>query len=169
MGFKKKTELINISGTITESGANTFTESEVSLDLDPISREIFVVTDCYLDPNTPDAVAAQRTDMAISATNVTRTAVANIGDSQCISHVRDTLVGGAAEFAFARTAMPVSQVTAGTPSDYLAIISTPNFFVQCKGTNNTAAGGGSFRLTGFRATADADTYASLVASEVLSV
>jgi len=169
MAFKKKTELINISGQINESGANTFTELQVSLDLDPISREIFVVTDVYLDPFTPSSVAGFRTSTALSATNVTRSAVANVGDSQCISNVTDTVFGGVAEFNFARTALPVSQQSTGRMSDYLSIISTPNFFVQVVGTNNIGASGGSFRLTGFRAVADADTYASLVASEVLSV
>ena len=169
MAFKKKTELINVSGQITESGANTFTELKVSLDLDPISREIFVVTDVYLDPFTPSLVAGLRTSTALSATNVTRSAVANLGDSQCISNVTDTVFGGAAEFNFARTALPVSQQSTGRVSDYLGIISTPDFFVQVAGTNNAAASGGNFRLTGYRAIADADTYASLVASEVLSV
>lgn len=169
MAFKKKTELINVSGTIDESGSNTFTQLEVSLDLDPISREIFVVTDVYLDPFTPSLAPGLRTSTALSATNVSRSAVANVGDSQCISNVTDTVFGGAAEFSFARTALPVSQQSTGRMSDYLGIISTPNFFVQVKGTNNTSASGGSFRITGYRAIADADTYASLVASEVLSV
>jgi len=169
MAFKKKTELINISGVINESGANTFTEKQVSLDLDPISREIFVVTDAYLDPFTPSTVAGLRTSTAVSVSNVTRTSVVGIGDSQCITNVTDAIFGGVAEFNFARTAMPISQQSTGSMNDYLAIISTPNFFVQVQGTNNTGGSGAGFRLTGFRATADADTYASLVASEVLSV
>jgi len=169
MAFKKKTELINISGSINESALNTFTELEVSLDLDPVSREIFVVTDVYLDPFTPSSVAGLRTSTAISATNVSRTFVSGISDSQCISNVTDSIFGGVAEFNFARTAMPVAQQSIGTTRDYLSIISTPNFFVQVQGTNNISASGGGFRLTGYRAIADADTYAALVASEVLSV
>jgi len=169
MAFKKKTELINVSGQILESAQNTFTQVEVSLDLDPVSREIFVVTDAYLDPFTPSSVAGLRTSTALSVTNVSRTAVSGLSDSQCISNVTDTIFGGVAEFSFARTAMPVAQQSIGTPRDYLSIISTPNFFVQCEGTNNISASGGGFRITGFRATADADTYAALVASEVLSV
>ena len=169
MGFKKRTDLINISGTITESGANTFTQLEVSLDLDPLNREVFIVTDAYLDPFTPNTVAGLRTSTAMSVTNVSRTAVANIGDSQCISAVTDSIFGGAAEFNFARTALPVSQQATGSPRDYLAIISTPNFFAQVIGSNNVGASGGNFRLTGYRAQADADTYSALVASEVLSV
>jgi len=169
MAFKKKTELINVSGSISEVGPNTFTELEVSLDLDPLSREIFVVTDAYLDPFTPNTVPGLRTSTKLSVTNTSRTGVQTIADSQCISNVTDTIFGGAAEFNFARTAMPVSQISVGTSMDYLSIISTPNFFVQVQGENNLGGSGGSFRLTGYRAVADADTYSALVASEVLSV
>jgi hypothetical protein len=169
MGFKKRTELINVSGTADETAANTFTQLEVSLDLDPLNREVFIVTDCYLDPFTPSSVPATNTQVGSSLTNVSRASLASIGDSQCISNVADRIFGGAGEFNFARINMPIAQQSTGSPRDYLAIISTPNFFVQVQGTNNTGALGVHFRLTGYRAQADADTYAALVASEVLSV
>ena len=169
MGFKKRTELINVSGSANETAANTFLQLEVSLDLDPLNREVFIVTDCYLDPFTPSSVAATNTQMAASLTNVSRATVASIGDSQCISNVADRIFAGAAEFNYARINMPIAQQSTGSPRDYLAIISTPNFFVQVQGINNTGALGSHFRLTGYRAVADADTYAALVASEVLSI
>lgn len=169
MGFKKRTDLINVSGSANETAANTFTQLEVSLDLDPLNREVFIVTDCYLDPYTPSSVAGTNTQVGASLTNVSRTAVASIGDSQCISNVSDRIFAGGAEFNFARINMPIAQQSTGSPRDYLAIISTPNFFVQVQGVNNTGALGSHFRLTGYRAQADADTYAALVASEVLSV
>ena len=169
MGFKKRTELINVSGTADETAANTFTQLEVSLDLDPLNREVFIVTDCYLDPFTPSSVPATNTQVGSSLTNVSRASLASIGDSQCISNVADRIFSGAGEFNFARINMPIAQQSTGSPRDYLAIISTPNFFVQVQGTNNTGALGVHFRLTGYRAQADADTYAALVASEVLSV
>ena len=168
MGFKKASELITISGGLSESGANTFTQKEVSLDLDPISREIFVVTDCYLDPSFPSQVPATHTVVSTSLSTTTRTAVGTIGTSDVILAVREDILGGAAEWNFARTAAPMSDVTSGTSMDYLAIISTSNFFVQCQGTANTVAKGVNYRLIGYRAKADADTYAALVASEVLS-
>lgn len=168
MAFKKASELITISGGVTESGANTFTQSEVSLDLDPISREIFVVTDCYLDPSLPDLVPATATRVNTSLSTTTRSAVGTIGTSDVILNVREDIFGGAAEYSFARTAAPNPDTSTGTGMDYLAIISTSNFFVQVQGGNNTGAKGVNFRLIGYRAKADADTYAALVASEVLS-
>jgi len=169
MGFKKRTDLINVSGTATESAGNTFTEIQVSLDLDPLNREVFIVTDCYLDPFTPSSINGVNTQMGVSLTNVTRSTLASIGDSQCISNVADRIFAGGQEFSFARIAMPIAQQSTGSNRDYLSIISTPNFFVQVQGINNTGALGAHYRLTGYRAQADADTYAALVASEVLSV
>jgi len=169
MGFKKRTDLINVSGTADETAANTFTQLQVSLDLDPLNREVFIVTDCYLDPYTPSAIPGVNTQVGSSLTNVSRATLASIGDSQCISNVADRIFAGVGEFNFARISMPIAQQSTGSPRDYLAIISTPNFFVQVQGTNNTGALGVHFRLTGYRAQADADTYAALVASEVLSI
>lgn len=168
MGFKKASELITISTKVDESAANTFTQLEVSLDLDPISREIFVVTDVMLDPDAPSSINATVTSTAASVSTTSRTSVGNISDSEVMQTVIDRIYGGAAEFNFARTAMPNELATTGTKSDYLAIISTSNFFLQIQGSNNAAARSAHCRLIGYRAKADADTYAALVASEVLS-
>ena len=52
--------------------------------------------------------------------------------------------------------------------DYIGLIATNNFFVSVQGANNIAAKGVNGRLWGYRAKADATTYAALVQSEVLS-
>jgi hypothetical protein len=169
MAIKKSSDLINISGSATESAANTFTELEVNLDLDPLNREVFVVTDIALDPFSPEAIPATTTESAISVCSTSQTAVQNLSESRCMSNVIDRIYGGVAEFDFARVAQPTLIASTGTSADYIGVISTPNFFVQVKGLNNTTAKGGVFRVTGYRARADADTYAALVASEVLSV
>ena len=169
MAIKKSSDLINISGSVKETAANTFTQLEVNLDLDPLNREVFVVTDVSLDPFTPDALPGTITQTAISVCATSQTSVQNISEPRCMSNVLDRIYGGAAEFNFARIAQPTLIATTGTSSDYIGIISTPNFFVQCEGLNNATAKGGVFRVTGYRARADADTYAALVASEVLSV
>ena len=169
MALKKSSELINISGSITESAANTFTQLEVNLDLDPLNREVFVVTDVALDPYSPEAIPATTTEVFISVCATSQSTTQNISEPRCMSNVIDRIYGGAAEFNFARVAMPTLIATSGLKSDYLGIIATPNFFVQVTGSNNTTAKGGVFRVTGYRARADSDTYSALVASEVLSL
>ena len=52
--------------------------------------------------------------------------------------------------------------------EYIALISTNNFFVQLQGQGNTLAKSVNGRVWGYRARADAATYAALVQSEVLS-
>ena len=52
--------------------------------------------------------------------------------------------------------------------DYIGIIATNDFFIQVKGTGNNNARGMDGKLYGYRAIADADIYAALVQSEVLS-
>ncbi len=52
--------------------------------------------------------------------------------------------------------------------DYIGIIATNDFFIQVKGENNTSVKGMVGKMYGYRAVADADIYAALVQSEVLS-
>ena len=52
--------------------------------------------------------------------------------------------------------------------DYVALIATNNFFVQIQGSGNAGAKSVAGRVYGYRARADASTYAALVQSEVLS-
>ncbi|GAH27089.1 unnamed protein product, partial [marine sediment metagenome] len=51
---------------------------------------------------------------------------------------------------------------------YTALIATNNFFVAVLGNGNTSPKSVNGRLWGYRAKADATTYAALVQSEVLS-
>ena len=53
--------------------------------------------------------------------------------------------------------------------DYIAIISTSNFFAQVVGANNAGTKSLSYRVWGYRAkVTDAGIYAALVQSELLS-
>jgi hypothetical protein len=52
--------------------------------------------------------------------------------------------------------------------DYIGIISTNDFFLQIQGGGNGTPKIGNAKVYGYRAKADAATYAALVQSEVLS-
>ena len=64
----------------------------------------------------------------------------------------------------------VNQALETPPStlEYIGIIATNDFFVQVQGTGNGGAKGVSGKMYGYRARANADIYAALVQSEVLS-
>ena len=61
-----------------------------------------------------------------------------------------------------------SMDTPPTGLDYIGIIATNDFFLQIIGSNNTGVRLMNAKVYGYRAKADAATYAALVQSEVLS-
>jgi len=166
-GLKETSSLIEIGFSVTESGANTFTQGRVDLQLNPLDNEVFVVYAVNLDPFAPDGAAGANTAVLTSLTTTSANAVQNLSDSNCIANA-NLLIRGAG-FADAGVAITTGATeTPPTTLEYIAIISTNDFFVQCEGVGNAAAKGVTGRMYGVRARADASVYAALVQSEVLS-
>ena len=166
-GLKETSSLIAIGFSVAETAANTFTQEQVDLQLNPLDNEVFVVYAIDLDLETPDAIAATNTAMQGALTTTSRTALPNLSDSTCLA-VKQTriraagFVDGGVGFATGSNESPATQL------EYLGIIATNDFFVQIEGSNNAAAHLMSGKLYGVRARADASVYAALVQSEVLS-
>ena len=167
MGFKKTSDTIAISFGVSELAPNTFAQDEIALQLDVLNNEIFVVLAVDLNPQTPDAVPGVNTDVSASVTSTSQTAVQNLRNSNTIAD--SELAIRAAGFVDSGVAFSRQAAEAYTGEvDYIALISTNNFFAQIQGTGNLAPKGLDGRLWGYRARADASTYAALVQSEVLS-
>ena len=166
MGFKKTSDLIAVSFFTAETGANTFQQNEVSLQLDVLNNEIFVVLAVDLDNQTPDSVAGTNTSVTTSVTSTSQTAVSGLQNSNCLATAQLAIRSDAPTNGVGFSRAAAESYTGML--DYVAIISTNNFFVQILGAGNTAAKGVSGRVFGYRARADASTYAALVQSEVLS-
>ena len=167
MGFKKTSETIAISFGIDETAANTFTQEEVDLQLDVLNNEIFVVLAIDLNPSAPDALAAVDTTTSMYLSSVSRTSIAGLGQTNVLAAAERQIraagfVDGGVGFEHMSGETPTGNV------DYIGLIATNNFFVGIKGTGNAAAKSGNGRVWGYRARADASTYAALVQSEVLS-
>ena len=166
MAFKKTSETIAISFDLQESGANTFTQSQVDLTLSHLDQEVFVCVAVDLDPTAPEAIAATRTSSNACITKSSHVAFQNLGNSNTIAVSSRGLITTAADAPapFEHTSLdsPVANL------DYVDIIATNNFFVGIIGANNTIPTSVSGRLWGYRARADAATYAALVQSEILS-
>jgi hypothetical protein len=166
-GLKQTSSTVSIGFSVDESAANTFTQASVDLNLSPLDREVFVVLAINLDPFTPDAVAATDTKVESSLTTTSQTTVANLSNSNCLAASGNFIK--AANFSDGGVAF--QSLGAETPPatlEYIGVIATNDFFVQVRGTNNEAAKGMDGKLYGYRAVADADIYAALVQSEVLS-
>ena len=166
-GLKTSSGQIIISGSLTEGGANTFTQSQVDLQLNVLDREVFVVTAVDIDAFPPDAIAATNTQTAASLSTTNRTTLGTIADSNVIATDNKSIraagfVDGGVAYAERH---PEVQ---GSDMEYVGIIATNDFFVQVEGFQNVAPRGCQFRLWGYRAVASADTFAALTQSELLS-
>jgi hypothetical protein len=167
MGFKKTSDTIAVSFGLTETAPNTFSQEEIALQLDVLNNEIFVVLAVDIDLESPDAIAATNTFTRGSVSSTTQTGVVALDSTNCIATARDDIRAAGfvdAGVAFSRAA---AQSYTGMV-EYIALIATNNFFVQVEGANNAGAKTLSGRVWGYRAKADAATYAALVQSEVLS-
>ena len=99
--------------------------------------------------------------------SVSRTSIAGLDQTNVLAAAERQIraagfVDGGVGFSHMASESPTG------PVDYIGIIATNNFFVGLKGTNNANAKSGNGRVWGYRARADASTYAALVQSEVLS-
>jgi len=166
MGFKKTSSIVTISNQTTESALNTFTQTEIDLQLSPLDNEIFVVLAIDVSPQPPDMVGGTDSSTSVSVSSTSRTTVGSIGSSNVL---------GAGESAI-RSDAPTNGVafqhfSGETPTanlDYIGILATSQFFVQIEGAGNTGAKNAAVRVWGYRAKSDASTYAALVSSELLS-
>ena len=167
MGFKKTSDLIAVSFSLTESAANTFTQEEIALQLDVLNNEIFVVSAIDLDLSSPSAIAATDTAVTAAVSSTTQTAMPGLGETNCLAQSSKSI--RAAGFADGGVSFQrAAESTYTGMLDYVGLIATNNFFVQVEGTANANARSVNGRVWGYRAKADAVTYAALVQSEVLS-
>ncbi|GAG73728.1 unnamed protein product [marine sediment metagenome] len=167
MGFKKTSDLIAISFGNSETAPNTFTQEEIALQLDVLNNEIFVVLAVDINPSAPDALAGIDTTTVAQITSTSQTGIVYLSNSNTLA-VSERQIRAA---GFVDSGVGFSHFAGETPTamlDYIGLIATNNFFFGIKGTANLTAKGASGRMWGYRARADASTYAALVQSEVLS-
>ena len=167
-GLKSTSSLIAISGFVQESAANTFTQVQIDLQLNPLDNEVFVVQAIDMNLTPPDAdVTVTSTQTSASLSTTSRLGLGSIAFSSVMSEAQEKLVNDVGSGALA----PFSRKAGETPATdlpYIQIIATNDFFAQVQGNNNTDPKGCAFRVWGYRAQADASQYAALVQSEVLS-
>jgi len=165
-GLKQTSSVVAIGFSTTESAPNTFTQSQTDLNLSPLDREVFVVLAINMDPVAPDALSGLDTQVNCALTTTRQTIVQNLSNSNCLSTaVLDIRAGAPGEMvSFTRNGLE----TPPAVLDYIGIIATNDFFVSIQGTQNVGAKFVSGKLYGYRARADADIFAALVQSEVLS-
>ena len=165
-GLTQTSSLIQISASVTESAANTFTVEQIDLQLNPLDREVFVVQAVDLDAQPADLSADKTSVVSLSLSSTRRTTVGGIDFANVIAAKRITTQSitdvGAVTNEYMASDSPASNL------DYIAIVATNDMFLNVEGTLNTGEKSANARVYGYRARADAAIYAALVQSEALS-
>ena len=165
-GLTQTSSLIQVSASVTETGANTFTIEQIDLQLNPLDREVFVVQAVDLDMLPPGLIANTVSVAALSLSSTRRTTIGGIDFPNVIASKRivtQSVTGdGSVTNEYVATDSPASNL------DYIAIVATNDFFLNIEGQNNAGPLSANARVYGYRARADAAIYAALVQSEALS-
>lgn len=166
-GLKATSSPITVSFDVTESAANTFTQADIDLALNVLDREVFVVTGINLDTSEPEAIGSTDTKVRGSISTTSRTAVGSLANNNVMAITRKAIQAA----GFADGGVGFTDSFGESPAvgmEYLAIIATNDFYVQILGVGNTAPSSLVGKLYGYRAVADAATFAALTQSELLS-
>jgi len=166
-GLKSTSSTVAIGFSVSEVAPNTFAQAQVDLNLSPLDREVFVVQAIDLTLQSPNGIAGVDTATAGSITTTRRVAVAELSDSNCLA----VAVNQIRAAGFVDGGVGFSQTAGESPNtllEYVGIIATNDFFIQCIGDGNVGLTRMTGKLYGYRATANADIFAALVQSEVLS-
>jgi hypothetical protein len=168
-GLKPNSGNIVISGSVVELAPNVFQQNKVDLQLDVLSREVFVLTAIDLNMSLPDSdLTNNETIVRGSLSTTSRTSVGTIASTNVFGAGRNVLVNDVAGalpcgiYSDSSTESPHAQL------EYIGIIATNDFFAQIVGTGNTRVKAMDYRIWGYRAIASADTFAALTQSELLS-
>lgn len=177
-GLKPTSSQIAVSFQLDESAANTFTSERIDLQLNALDNEVFVVTAVKMDLDICDAKngtgdTRTRTFVTLSKQDITNATLQNLGNPSVFAsgsiQSSTSIAQQPGGDAFG-TAFVVLENDTDTPQQmaYLDIIATPDFYVNIQGTANLGAKTVAGKMYGYRARADAATYAALVQSELLS-
>lgn len=157
---------MRIGGECVETAPAVFSSNEISLPLNTLDREVFIVTDIALAPSYLTIIAGQDSTFDLQCTKTEVATLQGINDPNVIGKAYVRLYDSGSGTTIMEDRYPSTESTTGTPKDFLAVIATPNFFVSCIATNQGVVRSGQVMLTGFRAKASSDLYAALVTEEL---
>jgi len=167
MALKRTSEILTIGTRVLETAANTYTQAQVDLQLNPLDQEVLLIYAVDLQVDAPDQVSGTNTSVSAVLTTTSQPTLSNIGQNLCI----------AAAASGIRSSAPNEQVsfesrsladTPGTSIPYIGIVATNDMFLSIRGGNNLVPKNCFAKIYCARAKADAATFAALVQSEILS-
>jgi len=165
--FKKLSNVFTLNVSLSESAAGTFTTSEISLNVDPLSAEVIIVLACDVDVQGVDYISGGNNAINASLSTTARTSVGGLNSSNVIAvkrvATRTDAIGGTGF----ESQHPDSAVA--NELEWIALIATDNVHLNIEGSATQAtAGTMQARLWLMRGQVkDAGVYAALVQSELL--
>jgi hypothetical protein len=171
---------------VDQGTVNSFEVTPIDLQLNPLDNEVFVVTAVRIDflgsLPLPNNVLGPTTTLPFAEVGCTTTRpsiMPTMGNTNCFAYASRAVAYGVSQDASGANELTAAAVFENNSNDvpdamldYIAIIATSDFFISINtdgylvtpaDTQDVAV-----RVYGYRAKADAATYAALVQSEVLS-
>ena len=170
MALKKTSQLMNLGSKIdfVDGVSQNIT---ISLPLNSLDREVFVVTDVMMDyePLLVPQLPGQDVSLFCSV-NKSSLSQLTINNPNCVASLRVQITTTPVSETLQSTFSP-KQMSSGTNQDFLSVISTNDYVLS--GTYATTGGVAPnrsvfVRITGYRAQATSDVYAALVTEELNS-
>lgn len=172
MGFKKTSETIAVSSRAVQTLPGQFVSDTIELPLDALNNEIFVVLAIDFAISPPDLDGSGGADSAVECqlSVVQQSGITGLETATVLAR-GETFIAASLDNNGNTVATSFTHQSNDTPDsnvDYVGIIATPNCFLELDSTNCTNVKAVAMRMWGYRAKADAATYAALVQSELLS-
>lgn len=167
MALKRSSDIIAVSARVEETAANTFTQHQISLQLDALNNEVFVILAVDMSLSPPDGIAGSDTGTLAQLATTSQTAITGYENSNIITRT-ERVIQGAGYVDYGAVFEHMAGESPQATLDYIQVVATPDLFLSMEGQNNGNAKACATRIWGYRAKADAATYAALVQSEVLS-
>lgn len=157
-----------INANVTETGANTYTQVQISAPLDSLNREGLIIHAVYFTSSQPDSVPALQSIVECQVTSTSKGNIVLANDANLLAYRESIIVGGAAEFSGPHIHDLVANTDSFETSMQLGIVATDDLYLAIRGFNQGVAKSVQCRIVASRIKLSADAYAALVTNELSS-
>ncbi len=123
--YKITSDPFYVNGSITETAANTYTQTQVSLPLDSLNREGVLVHAVYFTSDEPEQVPNVRTTVTLQVSSTSKTGLIGANDANLVARRQIFVSRGAAEFSGPHIVDLIGAETPYTTDMKLAIVALP--------------------------------------------
>ena len=147
-----------VNGNVTETAADTYTQTQISLPLDSLNREGVLVHAVYFSGQEPERILDATSQVKLQVTSTSQTGIVGANNANLIASQQKTIVGGTAEFSALTL---IDQIGSNMPysmDDNLMIIATDDAFFGIQGVNQNNVKAAQMRMVCSRIKLSADAY-----------